>query len=324
MAIADQSFSSLEQQASVAGLAADEAELLLRVQRSMAITADLSRADICIVVGTEQGLHVVAQEFPHSIASLYKQSWVGRQLSYDEDPLLAACVVHGRRGQSQVNLLEQGTPVVRQVLPIVSPRGRTIAALKVETNLIAWERQRRRDDIFQRAVVWLQQMTLRGDLVGAERLSPFSEWDGVVFVDEAFKIRYVSGIANNLYRRLGYLDSLYGKHIGDLQTKDILLIDEAFRTLKCQEHQVTEGSLFWARKVVPVGSYGSTWWPFASGNSGRLTLRGALVLVHDETGEREKARELQVLSTMIQEVHHRVKNNLQTVASILRMQVPAS
>jgi two-component sensor histidine kinase len=44
------------------------------------------------------------------------------------------------------------------------------------------------------------------------------------------------------------------------------------------------------------------------------------VLVHDETEEREKAVQLQVLSTMIKEVHHRVKNNLQTVASILRMQ----
>jgi len=45
-------------------------------------------------------------------------------------------------------------------------------------------------------------------------------------------------------------------------------------------------------------------------------LRGALILVHDETEEREKAVELHVKSTMIKEVHHRVKNNLQTVASI--------
>ena len=43
-------------------------------------------------------------------------------------------------------------------------------------------------------------------------------------------------------------------------------------------------------------------------------------MVHDETEEREKAIELHVKSTMIKEVHHRVKNNLQTVASILRMQ----
>lgn len=321
MATAERSLITLDQDVYAAGLPAAEAELLQRVQRGLSITADISRADISLVVGADEGLRIVAQAFPHSIASLYKQSWVGRILPYDENTLLTAALVHGRSGQVQVNLLEeQGTPVVLQAMPVVSPAGRVIAALKVETNLIAWERQKRRDDIFQKAVVWLQQMALRGELASADHLSPFSEWDGVVFVDESFKIRYISGIANNLYRRLGYLDSLDGKHIGDLQTKDVILIDEAFRTSKCQEHQVKEGSLYWTRKVLPVWSYGSTWWPFANGSSGKLTQRGALVLVHDETEQREKARQLEVLSTMIKEVHHRVKNNLQTVASILRMQ----
>ena len=321
MAIADRSLITLDQDTSyAAGLTAEDAELLQRVQSGLSITADLSRADICMVVGTDDGLQVVAQAFPHSITSLYKQSWVGRLLPYDENPLLMAALTQGRHGHTQVNLLEQGTPVVLQAFPVVSPAGRVIAALKVETNLIAWERQNRRDDIFQKAVVWLQRMALRGELAGATELSPFSEWDGVVFVDALYKIRYVSGIANNLYRRLGYLDNLQGKHIGDLQTKDVHLLAEAFRTGRCQEQEVMEGSRYWTRKVVPVWTTGSSWWPFGNGNAGKVTQRGALVLVHDETDQREKARQLAVLSTMIKEVHHRVKNNLQTVASILRMQ----
>jgi two-component sensor histidine kinase len=143
----------------------------------------------------------------------------------------------------------------------------------------------------------------------------------VLFVDEGYRIRYVSGIANNLYRRLGYLTDLHGKHIGDLNTKDEILIRDAFRTMQCQEHQVVEGKRLWTRKVVPIWSYAPGLWPIKrhDGNL-RPLLRGALVLVHDETEEREKALQLEVLSTMIKEVHHRVKNNLQTVASILRMQ----
>ena len=43
-------------------------------------------------------------------------------------------------------------------------------------------------------------------------------------------------------------------------------------------------------------------------------------MVHDATEERRKRQELKVKTTMIQEVHHRVKNNLQTIAAVLRMQ----
>jgi two-component system, sensor histidine kinase PdtaS len=43
-------------------------------------------------------------------------------------------------------------------------------------------------------------------------------------------------------------------------------------------------------------------------------------MVHDATEERRKRLELEVKSTMIQEVHHRVKNNLQNIAALLRMQ----
>ena len=45
-----------------------------------------------------------------------------------------------------------------------------------------------------------------------------------------------------------------------------------------------------------------------------------LVLLHNATETVQRERELNVKSAMIQEMHHRVKNNLQTIAAILRIQ----
>src|SRR5699024_1993748 len=45
------------------------------------------------------------------------------------------------------------------------------------------------------------------------------------------------------------------------------------------------------------------------------------ILVKDITDLKEKERELMSKSVAIREVHHRVKNNLQTVASLLRLQM---
>ncbi len=48
---------------------------------------------------------------------------------------------------------------------------------------------------------------------------------------------------------------------------------------------------------------------------------GALVLFDDVTEVRERERDLRVKEATIREVHHRVKNNLQTIESLLRMQM---
>jgi two-component sensor histidine kinase len=47
---------------------------------------------------------------------------------------------------------------------------------------------------------------------------------------------------------------------------------------------------------------------------------GALFTIHDATEERQKEQERRIQAAMVQEIHHRVKNNLQTVAALLRME----
>ena len=49
-------------------------------------------------------------------------------------------------------------------------------------------------------------------------------------------------------------------------------------------------------------------------------LIGALVLLRDVTDLRRRDRELVTKDATIREIHHRVKNNLQTVAALLRLQ----
>ncbi len=51
---------------------------------------------------------------------------------------------------------------------------------------------------------------------------------------------------------------------------------------------------------------------------------GALVLVEDVTDARRREQELRVKEATMREVHHRVKNNLQTIASLLRIQARRS
>jgi two-component sensor histidine kinase len=289
----------------------------------MAITADLSRADLLLLSPrSPRSVIVVAQAQPHSIASLYDGSMMGADLIGAEAAVFLDTVRKGRAARIQHELGPSRATVAQHVYPIRGYKGDLLALFSVETTLIQLERHRHRHVSFRRAIEWLKAMCMRGELACADALSPFGEMDGVMLVDAQRGISYVSGIANNLYRRLGYLDDLRGKRLTYLHTGDDEMVISALANREPLEREAQEGAHTWIRKVLPV------WPPATVGGwvQGLFARRrrvdevgGVLIMVHDATDERRKKQELKLKTTMVQEVHHRVKNNLQAITAMLRM-----
>ena len=106
------------------------------------------------------------------------------------------------------------------------------------------------------------------------------------------------------------------------------MVEAVFHGGECLERRdETADGRVWVRKALPLhkpGYWRIGWrriprlhWP---GRRDRSDLDAVLVLLHNATESVQRQRELNVKSAIIQEVHHRVKNNLQTVAAILRIQ----
>ncbi len=168
---------------------------------------------------------------------------------------------------------------------------------------------------------------MRREIKGVEALLPFGEQDGIVLVDEQRRIRYLSGIANNFYRRLGYMDSLVGRHVEYLETGDDELVGRTLDEQRCFREEAKAQDREWVRQTVPVPAPAHRGWSalrWLGRQGGGDPALGAFLLVHDQTEMRRRERELQVKSAMIQETHHRVKNNLQTIAALLRMEARRS
>jgi two-component system, sensor histidine kinase PdtaS len=192
--------------------------------------------------------------------------------------------------------------------------------------LIERERHLRRREPFQTAVRLLQYMLLEGWLEGAEQLTPFGEHDGALVIDAQHRLTYISGVATNLYRKLGYMGELVGERISNLETDDDAFLLRVLNERKCIEEEVKEQQRIWIKKGIPLLAT-SPHAPFElrlktllplGGERPRLV--GVIMTVHDQTDERLREQELNIKSTMIQEIHHRVKNNLQTIAALLRLQ----
>ncbi|MBI4786622.1 MAG: histidine kinase N-terminal domain-containing protein [Chloroflexi bacterium] len=294
-----------------------------RIGRVIPLLADLSRADIliCVPRGDERA-QVVAQAKPHSIAPVHRAAMIGEMLTRENAGALFRAMAERQYTRSQREYPHQGSsegapaPVVQEAYPVEAPTGQIVGGVLIETNLLESERLRRRSEVFQRVLKALQQMALRGEPQGIGELSAFGEHDGVIVTDSDRIIRYMSGIAVNLYRNIGYGEPLVGKPLSYLETQDDEFVRQALERRACLQVELDEHGRNWIKKAIPISraERASLFAP------AREHLIGTFLLVHDDTEARQRARELLIKTTMIKEMHHRVKNDLQTVASLLRMQ----
>lgn len=302
-----------------------EQQCLNQIREALPILADLSRSDLLLYCALNPDtLLILDQVQPHSIPSIYSHSNVGRTVPANEMPLIARALCNVVPRSPWQPGLVNGVSVMRQILTARNSAGQALAALSIETTLLAYERHRRRNRAFRHALQLLQDMVMRGELRGAAGLSPFGEHDGILFVDTQRRIQYISGIATNIYRRLGFPWELLHTRIYRLDTVDAALFAEALNCRACIEREVEEHGRVLIRKAIPIfspaqGSLGNQLRRFLS-RSPSEDIVGVLITVHDATEARRKEHELRVKTAMIQEIHHRVKNNLQTIASLLRMQ----
>jgi len=307
-------------------LSPNDRDLFGRIVRSLPILADVCRADLILFAQEQDGRTVsIAQARPNSVSPLYERNRVGVCVGLDGHSEVLAGFSGRVRPMGVHTVSVRGATVARQVCPVAGKDGRIIAVLCADSYWLAYERHRRRSMAFQRALREFTTMVLRGELQVRDDLSPFGEHDGVMFVGANKRVEYMSGIAQSLYRRLGFRDSIVGVPVSELDTADADLVDEVLGKTLCIERQDEQYGLTWMRKGLPVNTVTRPrlGWLRRQGDGARAAKTrpyGVFVLIHDATEALEARRELESKTAMIREVHHRVKNNLQVIASLMRMQ----
>jgi PAS domain-containing protein len=280
----------------------EDIAFLQELEKNLGILSDLSRADVLMYCPCPADRAVlVAQVRPHSILPIYGESKVEQGTASTDEPAVVRALSEGRRGLAEVrreiakrSSPPKAAPVVQETYPIQAEDGRVIAAVCIETNLIEQERHRRRSKVFQKALKQFQQTVLAGQLHGAEELSPFAEHDGVLIIDTQRRIQYVSGIATNLYRKLGYAGDLLKRHIDDLELDDHSLAAEAMEQRRCFEGELQVGDLVWVKKAIPYFSPAGRFRKLLPVSASAWRLEGVILTIRDETEARRQEDELRV------------------------------
>ena len=264
-----------------------------------------------------RGFWAAAQMRPTTGPTAHVDDVVGTFIPPGRRPLIDAAL-------AQERVVREGDPEWRDEVPVrveaipVRRGSRIIAVIGRNTNLLGVRTPSRLELSYLQTATDLTQMIARGQFPYPGQRSDHTDsprvGDGFVRVDAAGAVTYASPNALSVYRQLGLATDLTGL---DLAATTRSLVPPGQRadeeTLSAvlggrvpRDTEIGGGSRVVIARSIPLRDL-----------EGHV---GALVLFRDVTDLRSRDRELVTKDATIREIHHRVKNNLQTVAALLRLQ----
>jgi two-component sensor histidine kinase len=302
---------------------------LHRLAGDWQLLSDLSFADLLLWVPVaghpEPAFLCVAQVRPTTAPTAYQDDQVGRMVGGPEVAHLDIAHDQGRIWREGDPVWYGDTPARHEAIPVRlrtadGEPGEVIAVVGRDTNLSTARTPSQLELNYLTTADDLAQMVADGTFPPprhpGETTSAPRVGDGLIRLDAGGKVTYASPNAQSAYRRLGFAAHLVGEDLatlsGRLATDPLEGSDAGTRILAALRGEAP------ARKEVEAR--GATVLMRALPLMPAGVPIGALVLVRDVTEVRRRDRELMTKDATIREIHHRVKNNLQTVAALLRLQ----
>ena len=291
---------------------------LQRVVGEWQLLADLSFADVLLWVDAEPGgIVCVAQCRPTTASTVIPEDAVGIVVSADEHPYVRKAFESGdivtvRRGSSDSIHLRQAVPVRWD--------GKVVAVLSRDAARVSRRSASALETAYLECADALYRMISEGTFPTPEARSDTKSspraGDGFIRLDREGRVVYASPNALSAYHRMGFNSDLLGQ---DLVETTRGLVTDPFESEDVSEYLrgAVHGRL---GQRMEVEARGATVLIRALVLTPGGRIEGAAVVIRDVTEVKRRDRALLSKDATIREIHHRVKNNLQTVAALLRLQ----
>jgi two-component system, sensor histidine kinase PdtaS len=283
------------------------------------LLADLSFADYLMWVRRDDGALVcVAQVRPNTAPTVLLADAVGTKNEADETPLVTDAFNSGVIARQTPAGQQDSLGLNVEAVP-VRYNNDVVAVLTHQTALAARKASPLETAYLDCAGDLLHMLSEAtfpnvGDLA-MSRSSP-RVGDGFIRLDETGGVVFASPNAISAYHRMGLASELEGHNLVTITRP---LISDPFEAQELANHvrdslaggssmrmEVDAGGAAVLLRTLPLVVHG--------------TAVGAAVLIRDVTEVKRRDRALLSKDATIREIHHRVKNNLQTVAALLRLQ----
>ena len=286
---------------------------LQRLVSSWSPIADLCFADMLLFVplAGEGGRRfvIVGQVRPSTNQTLYRNDYVGEMVDESGRPLIARALRTGElvEGETRVGAIDERVRVL--AIP-VRLNGDVIAVCSRESRPSIGrqpgELERTYLSVFQRFARMIAAGTFPfvTDDVLAEEAPRVG--DGAIVVDIEGCVEYASPNAISALHKMGIHANAEGHRFSELGLQATAVHNALTLGVPVTEEIERGPEVTVLLRCLPLIEDGD--------------VTGGLVLLRDISEVRRRDRMLISMDATIREIHHRVKNNLQTISSLLRLQ----
>jgi len=274
------------------------------------LLADLHFSDLLLFVpaGDADSFVVLAHQRPTNSETTYIEDPVGRLYTPDERPWVTKAWQTGEMTVGVITPSHRPGPIDVYAVPV--RRDASLVAILAHER---WREDRRRagpqEKAYAEAGRELATMISEGTFPyrsgGPVLTDTVRAGDGLVRLDADLAIRFRSPNATSAFHRLGTFGSMDDVTFRELGLSDTA-VHSAVATGVPASDEFEDGDVSVLVLALPLIRSGSS--------------SGCLVLVRDVSELRRRDRLLLSKEAAIREIHHRVKNNLQTIASLLQLQ----
>lgn len=271
---------------------------LLEVAHSLPFVGNLEGGDTYINVLTREKESMVIAQYRHPNYDLYKRSIIGEIERREDEPAVYRALEEGISGRGLIGIIDEGRTVVRHtVSPILNSEKKVIGALTYEypnagadtESIRIINNQEGKQDPFNR------QLGKASDYLQ----------DAILLYDANGICTFVNPKAEVLYQDKGFELPLIGRRCSELHITD------------CNWSDLTEHRGVIRREVRTPNFIMDA---VISGIWENGTCQGAAIIFRDKTVVHQMEDEIAYRVALIHEVHHRVKNNLQTIISLIGLE----
>jgi two-component sensor histidine kinase len=289
---------------------------LQRLAASWGLLADFCFADLLLfgVVGEPRDnggnrFVVLGQVRPTTAQTVYRADWVGTVLEEEDRPLVARAYRLGEIIEGEITI----SPLKERVRVLCIPireKGKVIGVLTRESapsfGRQPGELERTYVDVFNRFARMIANGDFPFDAEDVETEEAPRVGDGVIVLDASGRVEYSSPNAVSTLHRLGVHANAEGLRFAELGLEESVVSTAFAMGLPVTEELARGLDVTVLMRGIPLLDHGA--------------VTGAVVLLRDISELRRRDLLLLSKDATIREIHHRVKNNLQTISSLLRLQ----